>query len=111
MQEAARRLIAFMAQNNLSQQELAHKAGVSQSSVSRVLSKTPERRGGARSKLLAYASIHQSDIRCEPGKGTQKVVEAFERIWDGSELQANVVVRIIEALEDLSPINNAQRKK
>jgi hypothetical protein len=37
------------------------------------------------------------------GTGRDQVLGAFDRIWDGSELHAAAVVKVIEALVDLRP--------
>jgi DNA-binding LacI/PurR family transcriptional regulator len=87
--------------NRLTQAGLAKAAGVHQSTVSRVLEeRTIRRQGQARARLLAYA---RNALRGEMVKGREKVLTAFESVWDGSEEHAAAVARIIDALADLRP--------
>jgi len=101
-------LKSFMEEKHLGQVDLARKAGVSQSTVSRALSGFPLRRGRARSKLFIYAQIKDPERQVVPKKGPQRVMTAFQRIWDGTEAHASAVARIIDALEDLKPANKKE---
>jgi hypothetical protein len=38
-----------------------------------------------------------------PKKGAQRILTAFERIWDRTEEHADAVARIISALDNLRP--------
>ncbi|HEY1754436.1 MAG TPA: hypothetical protein VGG72_03505 [Bryobacteraceae bacterium] len=38
------------------------------------------------------------------GSGRDQVLSAFDRIWDGSEVHAAAVAKVIEALDALRPI-------
>jgi transcriptional regulator with XRE-family HTH domain len=99
----------IMGMHGLSQMSLAQRAGVSQSTVSRALKGLPLRYGRARSKLISYAV---SDLKSEKiTDGAEQIVDAFQRIWDGSEAHAAAVVKVIEALEGLHPWENRKRKK
>jgi hypothetical protein len=44
-----------------------------------------------------------------PKKGVQRVVTAFERIWDRTDEHAAAVARIIDALDDLRPVATKRR--
>jgi DNA-binding MurR/RpiR family transcriptional regulator len=97
----------FMAREAISEATLAKQAGVSQSTVSRAIAGVGVRYGAARSKLFTY--IHNHSIAVPPKKGVQRVVTAFERIWDRTEEHAAVVARIIDALESLRPVATKRR--
>lgn len=103
MQEADPEAIrAYMKKTGISQTELAVRAGVSQATVSRALAKRPERSGKAWRKLCTF--IHQLPAAAAgPGQGA--VLQAFGRIWDGSEVHAEAIARVIDALEGLRPIH------
>ena len=103
MQDPATQLRVFMKKRSLSQSELAKQAGVSQSTVSRSLGRTARRHGEARSALFTYAEIVQTDPRPQAA-GKQRVLGAFERIWDGTDVHATAVARVIEAIADLRPV-------
>lgn len=102
MQQDSARLEAFMKARRLSQQQVAKFAGVSQATVSRALRIDPRRSGRGRAILFTFV---ESEVnRAAPaGIGRDQVLDAFDRIWDGSELHAAAVVRVIEALVNLRP--------
>jgi transcriptional regulator with XRE-family HTH domain len=89
----------FLNLEGISQQELAGRAGISQSTVSRALAGRPETRSVARRKLFNYMQ----------GRATEWMPEAvsvaLRRVWDGSDIHAEALARIIEATEDLRPIS------
>ena len=94
-----------MDQNHLTQEQLAKAAGVSQATVSRALGAPAIRTGAARRRLFDYARIDEwNDDRQPDGEATQRVLSAFERIWDHSEAHANAIIRIIHALAGLRPV-------
>lgn len=97
----------FMRREVMSEAALAKRAGVSQSTVSRAIAGTGVRHGAARSKLFTF--IHNCSSAMPPKKGVQRVVTAFERIWDRTDEHATAVARIIDALDDLRPIATKRR--
>jgi hypothetical protein len=98
-----------MQSNGLNQTKFANAAGVSQSTVSRALDRPSKHHGAARRKLFTYANINEW-IGGEPARGGQEgVLQAFERIWDGSEEHATAVAKVIEALIDLRPKKKEKR--
>lgn len=110
MQDPAAQLHAFMTRRRLSQVALADVAGVSQSTVSRALRNAPLRHGEARSRLFTYAQISQLEMRHEP-QGRNRVLNAFNGIWDGSDVHADAVARIIEAMAGLRPVISKERDR
>jgi transcriptional regulator with XRE-family HTH domain len=98
----AERLRSFMQERQLSQKSVAEAANISQSTVSRALQGHFERQGRAKSKLFTY--MH-NELLSEglSGKGKDKVVRAFESIWDGSEEHAVGIAKIIKASGGLLP--------
>jgi transcriptional regulator with XRE-family HTH domain len=104
MQEASLvdQLLSLMQSRHLSQESVAKAAKVSQSTVSRALRGRIERQGRAKAKLFNYI---QKELRKEvlSGTGKDKVINAFELIWDGSEEHATAIARIISASAGLLP--------
>lgn len=100
----AKDLLTLIQSRRLSQKSIAKAAKVSQASVSRALRGHIERQGRARTKLFNY--IHQ-ELQNEvlSGTGKEKVVKAFENIWDGSEEHAAAIAKIIRASGGLLPAN------
>jgi Bacterial regulatory proteins, lacI family len=92
---------AFLAKTAISEATLAKLAGVSQSTVSRSINGTSLRHGAARTKLFTYI---QEQAALPPKKGVQRVVVAFEQIWDQTEEHAAAVAQIIDALGKLRPV-------
>ena len=111
MQDPADLLRAFMARQGLSQARLANAAGVSQPTVSRALARKAERRGVARSKLFNYAGISEWAGDQQERDARERVIAAFERVWDRSETHADAIARVIEALADLRPRKRGDEEK
>lgn len=92
----------FLVQEGISQNTLAERANVSQSTVSRAMKSGTARHSAARIRLFSF--IHEyADSAEETALGVQRVARAFERIWDGSEAHAAAVARIIDASRGLRP--------
>lgn len=91
----------FKTKEGLSQSQLAEKANVSQSTVSRTLLGAAQRHGAARKKLFTYVKNESKGNRTETGAGL--VLKAFEEIWDGSDNHAAAVARVIDAMDGLKP--------
>jgi transcriptional regulator with XRE-family HTH domain len=104
----ANRLRAFMEHRHLSQTTVAKAAKISQSTVSRALRGEVERQGRAKSKLFIYMQ-KELDAEGMQGKGKQKVISAFESVWDGSEAHATAIAKIIKASQELRPIQRTRR--
>ena len=104
MQEGdfSQRLKQFMKAKGLSQKALASAAGVSQSAVSRILRNASQRQGRANSQLCIYMQ-QQPGYEAFEGEGKEKVLRAFESIWDKTEKHATAIARIIKAAEGLRP--------
>lgn len=101
-QEDAVLLRTFMARDGVNQAQLAIKAGVSQATISRALKGLPERRGKARLRLFTYIRAEVGRQKHD-GQALAEVVRAFEGIWDGSEVHASAVARVIGAMDGLLP--------
>ena len=97
----------LMRREGMSEAALAKRAGVSQSTVSRAIAGTGAKHGAARSRLFMF--IHNRSSAMPPKKGVQRVMTAFERIWDRTDEHAAAVARIIDALGDLRPIATKRR--
>ena len=111
MQDAAAKLQAYMDRERLSQTQLAKRARVSQATVWRALNGRSERRGAARRKLFAYVGISEWAAPRSPRGGRNRVVDAFDRIWDRSQAHATAVAGVIDALASLRPISKRQSRR
>jgi len=87
----------FLEVEGINQVELAKRALVSQSTVSRAIAGRSVRQGAARRKLFSYMQEQAKAAMPQP------VSRAFRRVWDGSEAHAAALARIIEATESLRP--------
>jgi transcriptional regulator with XRE-family HTH domain len=101
MQEASALLEAFMKATGLKQQEIAVRAGVSQSTVSRMRKGGAKRGSDPQNRICTY--IQKEGTALMANKERTLLLEAFNRIWDGSEEHAVAVVKIIDALQGLRP--------
>src|SRR5579862_7868661 len=101
MQEGAADTVRqFMEKAGLSQSQLAKQARVSQPTVSRALSRQPGRSGRARNRLFNFI---QKKSSASGGQRQGVVMQAFERIWDGSAVHAEAVAKVIDAMQGLKP--------
>jgi transcriptional regulator with XRE-family HTH domain len=98
MQSASARLQAYMKEKGLTQKELAEITQVSQATVSRALRGEPHRRGSARDKLFIIAGISELEARPLPRDPRQRVLVAFDQIWDQTDAHADAVAQVIDAL-------------
>lgn len=104
----AKDLLTLIQSKHLSQESIAKEAKVSQATVSRALRGRLERRGRARTRLFNY--IHQESQNEElSGTGKEKVIKAFENIWDRSEEHAAAIAKIIRASSGLLPRKTPRR--
>lgn len=108
MQNVATQLRAFMERNRLSQQQLARSAKVSQATVCRALQGRTIR-GAAKARLFSYAQL-EADPSSDKTRVAQRLIAAFDRIWDRSEMHADALVRIIDTLADI-PAETASVKR
>ena len=94
---------ALIAEKGLTQAQLAERARISQSTVSRMLRSASKRYGRARQKLFTYARRQEPSVDDSTEHGPKRVATAFHRIWDGTDAHAAAIVRIINALAGLRP--------
>src|ERR1700681_3388550 len=85
MQSEGDRIRECLRKNGWSQAQLAAKAGVHQSTVSRALEGITDRHGKARHRLALYVEEKEPAARGVEESGAKRVMSAFNRIWDGSE--------------------------
>jgi len=104
MQDVRREIGTFIEENELSQADLARRAGVSQPTVSRALQGRRRRSTLQRRKLLEYIRSRTGQPRGRRyAPGVDQVASAFERIWDGSKAHAQAVANVIDAMDNLRP--------
>lgn len=102
MQRNSVQLRAIMKARGLTQEKLSKLTGVSQPTISRVLRKRPQRQGRARETLFTFVE-NEWDLSATSRVGRDRVLHAFDRIWDGSEVHATAVAKVIDALDGLRP--------
>lgn len=94
-----RRLEKLMLERQLTQDDVATAADVSQATVSRVLGRAPQRSGAAYLRLCSYIQAQTVPEDGAPGH----VVAAVRRTWDGSERHAAALAELIDASSRLWP--------
>jgi transcriptional regulator with XRE-family HTH domain len=90
-----------MEANNLTQDELAKAVRVNQSTISRVLRENPRRCGKALKAICKYAGIDLGDAGTSTTEPKKLIMDTFMKIWDGTDLHAETVARIIIALQNV----------
>ncbi len=110
MQSEADRIRECMRKNGWSQAQLAAKAGVHQSTVSRALEGITDRHSKARHRLALYVEEKEPADRVSKEGGAKRVMTAFNRIWDGSEAHAASIAKIIGALAGLQPTASTEKR-
>jgi transcriptional regulator with XRE-family HTH domain len=89
-----------MEREGYSQASLAKAANVSQPTISRALREVPIRHGSARERLFKYTGISDPNIVSTKAESLERLVAAFERIWAQSDVHADAIARIVDALAD-----------
>ncbi len=88
---------AYMAREGVGQTVLAARAGVSQTTVSRVLRLQAIRSGQARVRLVAF--MHKEGVTTSPAAAQT----ALGLVWDGSDAHAEALAELIRASRELWP--------
>ena len=101
MQLISHKLRAFMEANGLTQNELAKAVTVNQSTVSRILHENPRRCGRALRAICKYAGIDLEDAGTSTTEPKRLIMDTFMKIWDGTDLHAETIARIIVALQNV----------
>jgi transcriptional regulator with XRE-family HTH domain len=97
MDDVAAAVISLLEKEGISQEELAHRAGVSQPTISRAIRGTGKRSGRARARLLAHLRRSGDLPKADP------IFSAVMEIWDGSDAHAAALARLLRASQDLWP--------
>ena len=87
-----------MRREGLSQAELASRAKVSQSTVSRALSGAPMRHGAARTRLFSYLGLVDVQRRHPAKADSDELLAAYERVVARSNTLAKAVVMVVSGL-------------
>jgi transcriptional regulator with XRE-family HTH domain len=101
MQQLSQKLRAFMEAHSLTQSEFATAANVNQSTLSRILRRNPQRSGRALKALCNYAGIETENAQTSTTEPKRLIMDTFMKIWDGTDLHAETVARIIDALQNV----------
>ena len=88
---------AYLARRGLSQNDLASRAHVSQSTVSRVQSRRHVRRSRAQSRLFNYIQEQLAE------ELPPTVATAIKTTWDGTDAHAEALASLIAASRELWP--------
>ncbi len=96
--EVGQTLETLMNRNGWSQHDVANKAGVSQATVSRVLSRQPQRNGPGYRRLCVFIQDTLGD-----SGDPQEALDAVKQIWDGSDEHAAALAHLIAASAELWP--------
>jgi transcriptional regulator with XRE-family HTH domain len=105
MQALSAKLRAIKERDRLSQAQIARLAEVSQPTVQRALAGRDDgpRRGRARERLWAFVNKNVSPPTPDVARASTAVVEAFQRVWDGTEEHAQAIARVVDALAGMVP--------
>ena len=96
-----RNLVRFCNENAAAQESISRLAGVSQSTVSRVLSSMPKTRGGAFKKLCKYAKENQKARSTTDPSANETLMQALKDVWNGTDEHAMALAAIIRAIDDV----------
>ena len=101
----------FMEAHSLTQAEFAKAAKVNQSTVSRILHQDPRRCGKALTALCNYAGIEIENAETSTTNPKKLIMDTFMKIWDGTDIHAETVARIIVALQNVRLQSNRTRRR
>jgi transcriptional regulator with XRE-family HTH domain len=96
-----RKLRDLLDQEGWTQKELAQKAAVSQSTVSRALERTPARNTQAHRKLMHFIRKHAA--------APTTVASAVSQVWDGTPEHDAALATLVTASSALWPKMGAKR--
>ncbi len=92
-------IAVLLEREGITQSELASRASVSQSTVSRAAKGVRVRRGAAHIRLCRYMQQYASTHHAPP----DPVLDAIRETWDGSEAHAAALAKLIRASGCLWP--------
>lgn len=104
-EEFSSRLKAYMRMHSHTQKTLSAAAGISQSTISRLLDGSPVRNGRAFLRLCNYMQQAASGKISSPDS-LNKVINAFHEIWDNTDAHASAIAELIIATRKLRPIQD-----
>lgn len=102
------RLREYMVAERVTQEDLAFRSGTSQSTVCRALRYSGGRTGPAVSKVFIVAGLAEYLIPNSPDP-KERVMRAFEQVWDGTGAHADAIANVIGAMADLRPVSRKGR--
>jgi transcriptional regulator with XRE-family HTH domain len=110
MQSESARIRECMRENGWSQAQLAARARVHQSTVSRALAGRAARHSQARHRLAILVEQGKRAGHVFAEDVPERVIKAFDRIWDGTDAHAAKIAEIISALAGLRPVVTTKKR-
>jgi transcriptional regulator with XRE-family HTH domain len=101
-QDIGGRLRILMEVGGLGQEEVARAARVSQPTVCRALQRGYSRRSKSRQRLEKYINITELKLHKKTKLPTE-VSSAINQVWDKTETHAQLIAKVIRALEGFVP--------
>lgn len=89
-----------MLDRGVTQVQLAEGAKASQSQVSRLLAGRSRRLSKATLRICGYATINTYVTKLSDPRKSEILVQALQRVWDGSDEHAKSIARVVSSLED-----------
>lgn len=110
MQIKSRQASKILREKGISQSDLAELAGVSQSTVSRLLAgRNGTRHGKARCKLVEYIDSGIPAATAGRDQVQRRLIVAFLNVWDETPEHADLIIRAIQHVGKAS--SGVQRRK
>lgn len=97
-----------MINENITQEFIGGKVGVSQATVCRALKARGGKVGPAQAKLFNYAGLDEYLIS-KTNSPRELVLNAFDQSWNGTKAHAETIAKVIAAMADLGSQNRSNR--
>lgn len=113
IQELRSRLLRMLAEPGMTQALIAQRAGVDQSTVSRIVDdrrRSPRRFGSGLKRLCVYAGVPFRRNREPAWEYWPNIAEAIGEVWDGSDLHERQIARLIRAAAAAAPAVQPETK-
>lgn len=85
-------------QRGITQQEIAHALGASQSQVSRILCRTGVKRSRLQEEVCLYVERFDVGVTAEAVRSNDELIEAVRTAWNGTAAHAKALSAVIRSL-------------